>query len=114
MTFPSSFGGWWDENIIGVGLRKNGWKGKDSSFQKFARKLLLLFLASRALTLWHLFLSSYEDAGGIEQIRHHEWPFSELGEVRNRNLEEASDSVWENAGFRVLGFNPNQDLLMLT
>lgn len=70
-TLTNSFGGWWDENVIGVGLREDGWIGKDSSSQKFPCKVLLIFLASIAFTTWHLFLYSHEDTGAEEQLRHH-------------------------------------------
>ena len=57
--------------MIGVGLREDGWIGKDSSSQKFPCKVLLIFLASIAFTTWHLFLYSHEDTGAEEQLRHH-------------------------------------------
>ena len=97
--------------------RKCDWSGfgrkwmqsKRQLFQKFPCKVLLPVLASRTPTTWHLFLHSHEPEskfGTSERL------VSYSGEVRNRNLGEASDLVWEDAGFRVMrpGFESHSRL----
>lgn len=66
---PKQFWWKWDENMIGMGLRKNEWKGRGDSSQ-ISCKILLIFLTGKALTNWYLFLYFHENASGREKIRH--------------------------------------------